>query len=252
MAKQVTSKDNYWFSAAFVNRIWGELMGQAFYQPVDNMGPLQDATFPGVLLRLAGSFRSTDYNVKQLYRVILNTEVYQRQTRIGESAQDHLKFAASYPTRLHTDALWDSLVNVLGEFENGPAQARLRQQQGKAARFLRAGLQGQFGDMFDFDPSTKSDEVEGTVPQALMLMNNQQFNGRIRATGTTILAGILKKNPDDEGAIKTLYLHALARKPSDRELQICVDYIRETKNRNEAYEDLLWSLINSTEFQTRR
>ena len=32
----------------------------------------------------------------------------------GESSSEHLQFAALYPTRLRADALWDSLVGVLG------------------------------------------------------------------------------------------------------------------------------------------
>src|SRR5260370_18786511 len=36
LAGYVTASDNYYFSAAFVNRVWGELMGQAFVMPVDH------------------------------------------------------------------------------------------------------------------------------------------------------------------------------------------------------------------------
>src|SRR5262249_3424327 len=35
LANAVISKNNYWFAGAYINRIWGELMGQSFYQPVD-------------------------------------------------------------------------------------------------------------------------------------------------------------------------------------------------------------------------
>src|SRR5581483_10159127 len=34
LAEAITGKDNPWFAAAFVNRMWGELMGQAFYTPI--------------------------------------------------------------------------------------------------------------------------------------------------------------------------------------------------------------------------
>jgi hypothetical protein len=32
----------------------------------------------------------------------------------------------------------------------------------------------------------------------------------------------------------------------------CHDYVRTVGNRAEAFEDLLWALLNSTEFQTKR
>ena len=78
------------------------------------MGPGKDVYMPAVLTRLAASFRATDYDIKQLLRTICNSEAYQRQIRPGSSADEHLHFAAAYPTRLPAEALWQSLVNVLG------------------------------------------------------------------------------------------------------------------------------------------
>ncbi len=49
-----------------------------------------------------------------------------------------------------------------------------------------------------------------------------------------------------------LYLRTLARRPTDRELARCKEHVRSVNNRPEAYEDLLWALINSTEYQTKR
>jgi hypothetical protein len=249
LAEWITSKENYWFSAAFVNRAWGEMMGQAFYQPVDCMGPLQQATYPEVLLRMAGSFQATDYNVKELFRLIANSEAYQRQIRLGDSPDEHLHFAGAYPTRLNADTLWDALLGALGPMPGGPRP----QATGPAARFAgRFGLERQFKDAFGFDPSTKSDEVEGSIPQALMLMNNPAITGQMRAAGNTVLAKILTAYPQDEEAIRMVYLRTLARKPTNKELDTCRDYVRKVGNRPEAFEDILWSLINSTEFQTKR
>src|SRR5262249_2613561 len=95
LAESVVSTDNPWFAGAFTNRLWGELMGQAFYMPIDDMGPEKDAYMPVVLARVSASFRGSDYDIKSLYRTIMNSETYQRQVRPGESAaEDHLLFAA--------------------------------------------------------------------------------------------------------------------------------------------------------------
>src|SRR5262249_5405721 len=114
LAEAITSKDNYWFAAAYVNRVWGQLMGQSFYQPVDDMGPKKEVVFPVVLTRLAAALRAHNYDTKALFRAALNSEAYQREIRPGASAEQHLRFAAAYPTRLRPDALWQALVNVLG------------------------------------------------------------------------------------------------------------------------------------------
>jgi hypothetical protein len=254
LADLVTSRDNYWFAAAFVNRTWSELLGQAFYQPVDNVGPLQEATYPDLLLRLAGSFRATDYNVKELFRTITNTQAYQRQMRPGASSGEHLRFAGVLPTRLRADALWEALVAALGAIPDPPRPGPGMGGGQFAALFARyrpGGVQAGFKLLFDFDPSTRPDEVEGSVPQALVLMNNPFLAGRMKASGDTVLARILKEHPANEEAVRQVYLHTLGRRPTPRELEKCVTYIRQTGQRGEAFEDILWALINSTEFQTK-
>jgi hypothetical protein len=249
LADEIVNKNNYWFAGAYVNRIWGELMGQSFYEPVDDMGPQKEAVYPSVLTRLTGAFRGTNYDIKGLFRAVLNSQTYQRQIRLGETSDAHLHFAAAYPTRLRPDALWQSLVSVLGHL-GGPRQADafrpdmpFRPPQGFEALFKAE---------FDFDPSLKSDEVEGSISQALLLMNSPVINQRIQARGTNLLARILKAYPNDEDALRMVYLRTLARKPTDREIHKCRIYIEKTGSRAEAFEDILWALLNSTEFQTKR
>jgi hypothetical protein len=249
LADTVTSKKNYWFAGAFVNRLWGELMGQSFYQPVDDMGPKKEAVFASVLTRLTGAFRGTNYDIKDLFRSVMNSETYQRQIRPGESADEHLHFAAAYPTRLRADALWGSLTTVLGSMSGGPVN-RLR-PAAKGA-LVAPGLEGVVVEEFKFDPSLKPDEVEGSIPQALLLMNNPQINQKILARGTNVLGRILASYPEDAEAINMVYLKTLSRKPTNRELEKCSNYIQSAKSRTEAYEDLLWAILNSTEFQTKR
>jgi hypothetical protein len=249
LARALTSPENYWFAGAYVNRVWGELMGQSFYEPVDDMGPKKEAVFAPVLVRLASAFRATNYDVKALFRVVLNSQTYQRQLRPGETADGHLHFAAAYPTRLRADALWDSLVGVLGKFGQVPPAMQQRMQNNPFG--MRFGLEGQMKTEFAFDPSSRSDDIEGTIPQALLLMNSPAINQKLQAK-SELLAGILKDNPDDAKAVAAVYLRVLARKPTDRELAKCRLYIDKVGNRNEAFEDILWALINSTEFQTKR
>lgn len=244
LARQIVSRGNYWFAGAYVNRIWGVLMGQSFYEPVDDMGPKKEAVFPAVLTRLTGVFRGDNYDVKQLLRDIMNSDTYQRQIRLGEGGEQHLHFAAAYPTRLSADALWESLVNVLGRLGPPPREKiKARQPQ---------GLEAFFKTEFSNDPSLKADEVEGSVAQALLLMNNTQLNQKMKAQGSNLLGRILKAYPDDADALRMLYLRTLARKPTERELSRCRQYIVTANSRAEGYEDILWALLNSTEFQTKR
>lgn len=252
LADAITSKKNYWFAGAYVNRIWGELMGQSFYQPVDDMGPKKEAVFPSVLTRLTGAFRGTDFDVREMFRMILNSQAYQRQIRPGETSDQHLHFAAAYPTRLRADALWESLNTVLGALDPPGDRFRPRPMGGPFAALGGGPMERQFNQEFSFDPSLKPDEIEGSIPQALMLMNNPRLNQKMSARGSNLLGRILSSYADDSEAVKMVYLKALARKPSDRELEKCLAYLNTGSGREQGFEDILWAIVNSTEFQTKR
>jgi hypothetical protein len=247
LAASITAKDNPWFAAAFVNRIWGTLLGQSFYQPIDDLGPLKEAVMPEVIARLAGSFRGNDYDVKQFFRDVLNSETYQRDMRTGASPEEHVLFAGRNPVRMDADTFWNVLTGTLGKM--GPAFIP-KKGAGPFARL--AGLQGQFKQEFGYDPSAKAEEIEGSIAQSLLLMNNPQVHQKTRAAGTNLLARILSAYPKDAEALEMVYLRTLARHPAAKELARCEQHIQRVGVRGEAFEDILWALINSTEYQTKR
>jgi hypothetical protein len=108
-----------------------------------------------------------------------------------------------------------------------------------------------FDQTFGFDPALAAHDVEATVPQALFLMNNPLLQANIQATGDTVLTEILTEFANNKGAVSALYLRALGRHPSPRELETCLEHIQEVGDRGKAFEDLQWVLVNSTEFRTR-
>jgi hypothetical protein len=246
LAGWITSSDNPWFARAYVNRIWGELLGRGFYSPIDDIGPEREPQFPKVLDILSQGFIASGYDVKWLFKTICNTKVYQRQVKPADPAAP--SFACAVPTRLRSDQLYSAISQVFGLVEQTTPQPPSFGNPYFRGRSPRDG----FNDLFGFDPSTPQDEITGDVPQTLFLMNSPQINSLIQASGRTRLGQVLSKHPDDEEAICELYLLALAREPSEKELAICQKYIAQVNNRNEAFEDLLWSLLNSSEFLSKR
>lgn len=109
-----------------------------------------------------------------------------------------------------------------------------------------------FTELFGFDPSTPQEDILGTIPQALFMMNAPQVDRRIQSFGIGTLGAISRQNPRSEDAIREVYLLALSRQPTPQEMEVNLGYIREVGSRSEALEDILWSLMNSTEFVSKR
>jgi len=247
LAKYVTSPQNVWFARAYVNRTWGELFGSAFYMPIDDLGPERTPVFPQVLDSLCKGFVQSGYDVRWLFRTIANTAAYQRKVG-NDSSSGPPAFAAAIPKRLRADQLYDSIVKVAGGTElPGGARARGDRRQG----ILRSP-RGQFDQLFGFDPSTTQDEIIGTVPQALFLMNSPAVNRLVESRDGSKLKQILDENKNDADAANELYLLVLGRTATPNEIKTCVDYVQEGRKRAEAFEDLFWSLLNSSEFLSQR
>ncbi|QDT64368.1 DUF1549 domain-containing protein [Calycomorphotria hydatis] len=250
-ATGITSKSNIWFARAYVNRMWGELVGEGFYNPIDDLGPKREAQFAEALDLLVSGFIASDYDMKWVFRAIMNTEAYQRA--VSNSVDDPVNgnaFAAAAASRMRADQIYSALVSFLGQ-PNSRTMGRAGRMGGgrlgmsDPARFL-------FTQLFEFDPSTPKEDRMGDIPQALFMMNSPMLNAGLAANGFTALGRLLNEHRDDEKAVSELYLKILSREPTKKELNICLDYIDDVGNRSEAFEDLTWSLLNSAEFTSRR
>jgi hypothetical protein len=58
--------------------------------------------------------------------------------------------------------------------------------------------------------------------------------------------------PNDEALIAELYLRTLSREPTDKEMQNALAFRRTVVQRPQAFEDLYWALLNTSEFSHRR
>jgi hypothetical protein len=249
LAHYITAPSNPWFARAYVNRMWAEMLGEGFYTPIDDMGPQRQARMPEVIEFLGDAFIANKYDMKWLFRTIALTETYQREIRAKDaSVETPPVFAASAPKRLRADQLFNAITKVLGVEGAEPKESDAGSKGKRPPRSPRA----QFAFLFGYDPSTTQDDLVGNVPQALFMMNSPFINNLIHGTGKTRLSEILKENKDDKDAIKEVYILTLAREPSDKEEKICVNYVKEVGSRREGFEDVMWSLMNSSEFLSKR
>jgi Protein of unknown function (DUF1549)/Protein of unknown function (DUF1553) len=250
IARWITASENTWFAKAFVNRIWSELVGEGFYEPVDDMGPDRESSAPKTLDYLAAQFAANKYDVKWLFRTITATEAYARESRPRRSPEE-TPLVANAAQRLRGDQLFTAITSVLG---TPVTPTRFAARQGGQGRYGVRNPRFLFNTVFGFDPSTRRDEVAGSIPQALAMMNSQQI-----ATGLegdrrgTMLAKLLNEEKNnDEAVVEELYLHTLSREPTRKEVATSLLHVKKTENRTEGFEDVLWALLNSAEFSHRK
>jgi hypothetical protein len=243
---------NPWFATAFVNRMWGELVGEGFYQPIDDIGPDRKPSAPKAVAALSRGFADSGYNIKWLFRTICATEAYQRESRPRREA-DGTPFVANIAQPLRSDQMFNAILTAIDADEpKESANRRGRPADGKPYG-LNATVRQGFETAFGFDPSDPRETVVSSIPQALAMMNGVRLNLAVRAIGHETMLGRLLDETKDNGALtEELYLRTLSREPSKAELDTTLAYCKETKNRTAVFEDLLWALLNSSEFSHRR
>jgi Protein of unknown function (DUF1549)/Protein of unknown function (DUF1553) len=260
VAQYITDPENPWFARAFINRVWYSLMGEGFYNPVDDLGPTRTPNSPELLDLVAEQWQASGYDIRWLFRTIMNTDAYQRASRSTNTAAGRTPFASNVPSRLRADQIFDALTHALDlqhERDQGsgrPANVNAS-AKGKAADAGKPkGVAGRdpFVKTFGVDPSTPNDDVLGTIPQALYLMNSPLVSREIQARPNSMLGFLLMSHPDNRSVLEILYLRVIGRRPSDKEVRTCSNYLNSVGDRGEAFEDILWALLNSTEFVSRR
>lgn len=251
LARWVVGAENPWFAKAYTNRVWARLMGRGFCEPVDEIGDLADSVLPEVHIALAEHFVATEFDMKDVFRVIANSRAYQRPIR-DPSPDEKKPFAVVSSGRLRGDEIFASLKAgiELPNFTPPPAPVP------EGVRFPPPpkSTQDLVNEAFGFDPSSEAANVARTMQQAMFLMNNDQIQKQIDASpgSNTVLARIVSEEADDGKAIVRLYQSVLARKATEKEIDIGRKHIAKVGERKTAYEDLLWSMINSAEFLSRR
>ncbi len=225
-AYMIYNPDNYWFARAYVNRIWNELLGDGFYA-VDSLGPDKEVVHQLIVNRLAYTFRAGGFDPKSLLRTITNSQTYQREIRTISDDAD--LFTSVRPTRLRPFEVADELERVLG----------------KDMKPIRNGVER----AFEYNPSIPQRDLEGSIQQALLLMNQPQIQNRLAKGELKQQLVATKGHP---ALIEAAFLGILARKPTPEETARYTKYLQSTDDRNANIDDLLWVLLNSAEFTTRR
>ena len=132
LAEMITDPSNPYFARAFVNRVWAELTGRGFVEPLDNLSDYNEIRHASTLDFLSGEFIASGYDLRSLIEIIMLSEAYQRShlgagLAASEREQAEKHFVAAPVRRMLGEVLYDSVV-VAGHLEDykWPAGANMR------------------------------------------------------------------------------------------------------------------------------
>lgn len=248
--------NNPFFARNLVNRIWAWLYGRGIVDEPDDMRPDNPPIYPDLLDYLAMEFVHSGYDQKHIYRLILNSNVYQLSSvRRGAPAAKH--FASYTVRRLDAEVLIDALGQITGsseQYSSAVPEPYTIVPEGERAIALPDGsISSPFLELFGRSPRNTGLESERnnrpSTAQRLHLLNSSHIE-RMIEQGPALDA--IYRLSDQRAMATQLYLTILSRYPTEEELKIAATYARTGGvNRRQAGVDLAWALINSTEFVYR-
>jgi hypothetical protein len=247
LADWITSPDNPYFARATVNRAWSILFGYGLVDPVDDFGEHNPPSHPQLLDELAADFVAHDFNIRRLFRVLANTRAYHLTSEViaGESVDPRL-FSRMSVKSLSPEQVYDCLSEAV----------RLREavgNTGATSAFGRQLDQRKQAFLAKFEaPALRRTEFQSGIPQALTMMNGQFLVDATDVNRSDILAALIDASFfTNEERVEVLFLSTMARFPTKAERKRFVAYVETggpTKDSKKALSDVLWALLNSSEF----
>ena len=259
-AEWMTAKTNPYFSRTIVNRIWKHFMGRGFVEPLDGFGDENRPTNPALLAWLAEDFVIHGYDLQHLMRIILNSNAYQRSSETNESNKDDdYYYSHAYMKPLSAEQFYHAMLQATAferlwkinrdtmEISGGEKREEmLRELESKKREHLR-----KFLFLLDNGEMEEIEAFNGTVPQALMMINGHMVNDSAdyKRHGTFVNY-VLDNWRDTSERVEFMYLTVLSRKPTSKEQTFFQRYLDRSlyTDKELAYEDLYWALLNSAEF----
>ena len=252
---------NPFFAPALVNRYWKHFLNRGLVDPDDDMRATNPPTNPELLDALAEHFVASRFDLKDLARTICRSRVYQLSgVPNAYNAPDRQNYSRYYPRRLTAEVLSDSInaVAQTSESYSGlPAGTRAVQLPDNSFN-----TSSYFLTVFGRPESSSACECErsqdASLAQSLHLLNSKNLLDKLASQGGRAASLASETSRGDEEKLRELYLLAFSREPTADELALAEKYLArpvhdkdgktQPAGKREAYEDIVWAIINSKEF----
>lgn len=258
-ADWLVSPKNPSFTRNIANRAWYWLLGRGIIHEPDDSRPDNPPSNPELLTLLEKELIASKYNLKSLFRLILNSKTYQLSCIPGaEHPQGAANFAYYPMRRLDAEVLIDALCLITGTTEKYssaiPEPFTFIPENQRSIALPDGSISSPFLELFGRPSRDTGLESERnnrpTAAQRLHLLNSTHIQRKIEQ-GKTLQYLMASKNPPRE-ILSSLYLAILSRYPTEEEFRVMGKYTQSSSSKDrEAMVDLAWALINSSEFLCR-
>ncbi|QEF99013.1 Planctomycete cytochrome C [Stieleria maiorica] len=235
LAEDLLRDDNPLTKRVIVNRIWHHLFGRGLVSTPNNFGRLGNPpSHPELLDYLATRFAREGWSIKNLIRLIVSSQSWQRSSMplpgVQEADPENVYLARANVRRLEAESIRDSLLSVSGNLDDrlgGPPVPASSPRRSVYVRVIRNNLDP-FLRAFDFPEPFSSvgrRDVTNVPAQSLAIMNDAQITGIANDWTRQTLAVL--ESEGDQRAIEQLFLQAFSRQPTEREIDQARTFIAE-------------------------
>ena len=286
-ANWLITPKNPWFAQNIVNRVWSWLLGRGIIHEPDDIRPDNKPVNPELLAYLEKELIAAKYDLKHIYRIILNSQTYQLSSVPKTKSPEAEANFAIYPLRrLEAEVLIDALNQITGTTEKYssevPEPYTFVPEELRSVALPDSSITSSFLELFgrpSRDTGLESERSnKPTTDQRLHLLNSSHIqrkienspklqalfssaassgSGKYGRSGKSGRGGS-NKAPSASGDSKKpgelvtqLYLTIVSRFPTPEEIKTVAEYMQTTPSKREAAVDLTWALFNSAEFLYR-
>ena len=258
-----------------VNRVWYHHFGAGLVRTMENFGVKGDRpSHPELLDWLAVQFVDRGWSLKELHRLIMNSQTYRQASRVTEQhrqhdAQNRLLSRMSL-RRMNAEAIRDTLLFVSGSLDDSPGgppdpvtvdrDGQVRVDPTSAGKWRRS-VYTQYRrteiptlmEMFDYPemgPNCVSRSHSTVSPQSLLLLNNDH----IHSLADALANRLIELSRDDVPArIDLLYRLILSMSPTEQERRIGIEGLNQLRrdwsgDEHAALTTYCHTLLNSAAF----
>ncbi len=259
LANLITHPENGRTQRTIVNRLWMQMMGRGIAHPVDAMDT--EPWNEDLLDYLANHLVESGYDIKSVLRLIATSKIYQAKSEVLDQETSPYIFRGPVRKRMTAEQFIDGVRSVTGVWPQPDKQALAK--NGKKFGQVTSVMKVEKLKDWDKRPLravfTKRDALQAamgrphreqvvtarpseiTTLEAINLANGPEV-AKLMKEGTKHFLG----KPSAE-VIDQVYLGALSRKPSAKELAVGKSVLGD-KPGQEQIEDFLWSVFMLPEF----